>query len=258
MTKVNIGVISALLVAGVTTPLILDHQARTRLRLENQSLLSQLQEQAALREENERLSERLALLFAKPLKAPQEQSELMKLRSEVTMLRRETLEQKAELDSKAKSSAGAARNDQADTNQDPVDMKFGPGAGLRMRNGKTWGLVLEQYVLENQHLPINLAQMTNLILGVRLFGDMKNLTALIDHFELIDNVPANSTSNPSHPAIVMREKEPWQTLDGNWAKTYVFADGSTLIHTEPDANFEKWEATQVSPVPGKLETDPTQ
>jgi hypothetical protein len=101
MTKMKTGIAAALLVAGVTAPLVLEHQARTRFRVENQSLMNQLQEQAVLREENEELSKRLASLSAKPL-GEQEHTELMKLRGEVTMLRKENRDQKTALASKPK------------------------------------------------------------------------------------------------------------------------------------------------------------
>jgi hypothetical protein len=35
-----------------------------------------------------------------------------------------------------------------------------------------------------------------------------------------------------------------------YARTYVFADGHSEIHTTPDGNFEKWETEHTPPVQG--------
>ena len=68
MTKLKAGVVGALIVAGVVTPLVVQHQTQTRLREENQSLRQQVNQVAQLTAENERLSKLLA--DAKNLPAP--------------------------------------------------------------------------------------------------------------------------------------------------------------------------------------------
>lgn len=57
MTKSQAGIIGVIIVASVLTPLVIRHQARVRLRKENQSLRQQI---AQLKTDNERLSNHIA------------------------------------------------------------------------------------------------------------------------------------------------------------------------------------------------------
>jgi prepilin-type processing-associated H-X9-DG protein len=52
-------------------------------------------------------------------------------------------------------------------------------------------------------------------------------------------MPTNGTKNT---VIVLREKEAWQSVYGQWAKTYAFADGHSEIHVEADGDFNAFEA----------------
>jgi hypothetical protein len=65
MTKLKLGIISAVVVAGVATPLVIQHQAETKLREKNEILQQQNGQMARLTAENERLSRLLA-----PAKSP--------------------------------------------------------------------------------------------------------------------------------------------------------------------------------------------
>jgi RNA polymerase sigma factor (sigma-70 family) len=94
MTKVKLGIIGAMVVAGVATPVVIQHQSQTALR-EKEAVVRQQTEQLAQREkqlteltaQNGRLSNLVAQAgAAQPLPAEQ-QNELLKLRAEVTRLR---------------------------------------------------------------------------------------------------------------------------------------------------------------------------
>jgi len=60
MTKLKAGIVGAIVVAGVMTPLVVQHQTQVRLREENQSLRQQVKQATQLAAENERLSKLLA------------------------------------------------------------------------------------------------------------------------------------------------------------------------------------------------------
>ena len=66
MTKLKAGIIGAIVVASVATPLVIQHQAAVRLREENQSLRQQVNRLAQLTAENERLSHLLARSRSSP------------------------------------------------------------------------------------------------------------------------------------------------------------------------------------------------
>jgi hypothetical protein len=84
MTKLKVGVASALVVAGVAAPLALQQQSQTRLREENSSLRLQL---GRIEQENQRLSNpSVQATRGQPLSEDQF-LELMRLRGEVGLLR---------------------------------------------------------------------------------------------------------------------------------------------------------------------------
>ena len=84
MTKLKIG-LGVLVVAGATTALIVQHQAREELRITNEALTQQI---VQLKADNESLST-LAAQAKPPASPPSEQlEELLRLRGEVGMLRK--------------------------------------------------------------------------------------------------------------------------------------------------------------------------
>jgi RNA polymerase sigma factor (sigma-70 family) len=66
MTKLKAGIIGAVIVASVLTPLVIQHQAQVKLREENQSLRQQVDRLAQLTAGNERLSHLLARSRSSP------------------------------------------------------------------------------------------------------------------------------------------------------------------------------------------------
>ena len=92
MTKVKLGIIAALVVAGAATPLIVAHQTQVAaLREENHSLKQEqedlTQQMAPLAAENARLSNLLAKVNVSALAQDNHSNELLRLRGEVARLR---------------------------------------------------------------------------------------------------------------------------------------------------------------------------
>jgi RNA polymerase sigma factor (sigma-70 family) len=94
MTKLQIGVAGAILIAGVATPLVLQHRSlsrmreeNNRMREENQSLHQQASQMAQLAAENQRLSNLLARAGSSQSPDQDQLRELLRLRGETTRLR---------------------------------------------------------------------------------------------------------------------------------------------------------------------------
>src|ERR1035438_6344836 len=85
MAKLKIGLVSAIVVASVVTPLVLQHQAHARLREQNDSLLQQQSHLAALQADNERL----ANLAAAASLSSNQPEELQRLRAEAAALQQQ-------------------------------------------------------------------------------------------------------------------------------------------------------------------------
>ena len=86
MTKLKAGIVSTLVVAGVATPLVMQHQAQVNLHDENQSLRQRVDQLAQLAAENERLSNLVAQAIAARALSNDQLSELMRLRNEAAQL----------------------------------------------------------------------------------------------------------------------------------------------------------------------------
>src|SRR5437660_495473 len=91
-TKLKTGVISAIVVASVATPLLVQHQAQARLREQDQALRQRTDQLAKFQPENEQLSKLLPAAKSSRPPSNDQLSELMRLRGEVGRLRRDVQE----------------------------------------------------------------------------------------------------------------------------------------------------------------------
>jgi hypothetical protein len=89
-TKLKTAAVAALILAGAGTPLVIQHQTVNKLRGENQALTEQREENAALREENQRIADLLSKSKSASARPQSEFLELMRLRGEVGLLRKES------------------------------------------------------------------------------------------------------------------------------------------------------------------------
>ena len=70
-----------------------------------------------------------------------------------------------------------------------------------------------------------------------------------DEFEIVFQGSLRELTNlPLQAVAVAREKEPWPTPGGKWARIYVMADGLPLV-VESDDDFQVWESESVIPRP---------
>jgi RNA polymerase sigma factor (sigma-70 family) len=87
MSKLKLGIISAIALAIVATPLIIQYQTLAKLREENAAFRQKAAENAQLLAENQKLSTELGEANSSPRLAGGQLAELMRLRQEVTTLR---------------------------------------------------------------------------------------------------------------------------------------------------------------------------
>ncbi len=92
MSKLKVCAVSALVVAGVASPLVLQHQTVTRLREENGALQEQARKANVLRGDNEKLSGQLSDARQSQSLTKAQLTELLRLRGEVGPLRRDSQE----------------------------------------------------------------------------------------------------------------------------------------------------------------------
>jgi uncharacterized protein (TIGR03435 family) len=90
MSKFKIAIVSAIAVAALAAPVVIQHQSLAKLREENQALLRQAAQLAPLQEDHQRLSNLVVQASTGPAPAEKQVRELARLRGEVGMLRQQT------------------------------------------------------------------------------------------------------------------------------------------------------------------------
>jgi hypothetical protein len=91
-TKLKLGIVGAVVAAGITASLLIQQSARIQLRAEDALLQQQADEMTELQAENERLSNRIAQAQSSPSLTTEQHHELLRLRNEVGGLRRAGME----------------------------------------------------------------------------------------------------------------------------------------------------------------------
>ena len=229
MTKLKIGIVSAVVVASVVTPLVLQHQARARLREQEDSLRQQQSQMTTVMEENKRLSN----LAASSALSSNQPEELQRLRAEAGALQRQTSMVARLREENRGLQASVARP------QTPLEMQ--EEAIARMEFGKHWMLALMLYAQKHEdQFPTDFGQAKDFL--PEQAKAETNVTT--DQFEIVYQGKWTDVKKPAD-TIVLREKQARQMPYGNWTRAYGFADGHSEIHSAADGNFEPWEKERI-------------
>jgi len=233
MTKLKIA-LGAIVVAGVATAVLLEHQALTRLRQQNLALqqqVEQLTRQAAERQ----LRARLNAPAGKPAPLRDRQlGELNRLRGELSALPRQT-SQIASLQAENTQLRAATGEP-----EDQAEAEFKEQTIERMNHQKQWLLSFHMYANDhNDQFPATFEQAAG----------AQHTESLLDfatnNFEIAYQGAVKGLTNPGE-TIVFREKQARRSPKGDWIKVYGFADGHVETHAEPDGNFEAWEKQHIA------------
>jgi RNA polymerase sigma factor (sigma-70 family) len=229
MAKLKIGIVSAVVVASVVTPLVLQHQARARLREQDDSLRQQQSQVATLQAENERLSN-LASSGSPTSNHPEE---LQRLRSEAAALQRQTSVVARLREENRRLKASAAKPS--------TPLQTQEEAMTSMSHSRSWTMAFMMYAADHEdQVPPNFEQASAFLDR----KDQAEVEMAVDQFEIVYKGKLREIKNPSK-TVVLREKQARQIAGGKWAKVYGFADGHSEIHKEADGNFDAWEKEHI-------------
>jgi RNA polymerase sigma factor (sigma-70 family) len=219
MTKLKLG-ISALVVAGAATALVVQHQTQIKLRAKNEALTQQL---AQLKTDNESLSSRLATAGNSKSLPDEQLNELLRLRGEIGVLRRQTNElEKMQGENQASAADLYKRHKRV---SDEMQQVAGMMRPLAYFNNGQYPTNVDQFYDEVKHQEIQLPEK----FGKIQFGDFEFVgTKMVDE-------------NNITRVIVLRERVPYQTPDGKWERAYAFAAGNVAMQTSDDGNFDAFE-----------------
>ena len=227
MIRNKLGIISALAVAGLTIALVIQHNLLVRSREENRALRQQVegldQELASQKEQSSKAGS-----GADQPASPEQLRELLRLRGEVGVLKR----QLAEAATRGKNPPAS----QTESQDSPEDLQR-QLAMAKLNYPKQWMLAFILFAERNQwQCPSSFEQAAS-FLPDRARGET-NLTP--DQFEIVYQGSLNDLTNRGG-TIVIREKEAWQSPDGGWLRAYGFADGHSELHKAVDGDFGPWE-----------------
>jgi RNA polymerase sigma factor (sigma-70 family) len=229
-TKAKTAIISAVVVASLVTPLVLQQQAQTLLRRQDEVWRQQAGQLAKLKTENERL----AGLAANSSLSREQSNDLQRLRAEIGPLQQQSNDV-ARLRQENRRLQASLKKPMT-----PVQIK----EQMIARAGYSRDLIIAsfQYATNNQgQFPTSLDQAAA-FLPEKARAQTRLTT---DDLEIVYRGSPDSLPNPTN-TIVIREKQAWQSNPaanpkGNWMKYYAFGDGSVRLHQEPDNNFEEYE-----------------
>jgi hypothetical protein len=247
LKKIRIGAVAVVLFA-VAAVIIRQHQRADHLGKEIAILRDQAERTAFLQEENQRLAEQLE---AATERTQADARELARLRGQASTMRQteqENVRLKAERESSTKEPT------QTEKEEAPYDRLFGAGSNMRMSHAMRWGYALISYASEHQgQFPSSFEEALSFLGPDDVTPDEKAQTALTaDQYEMLyHGRRENMTNPPPEGAIIIRGKQPWQTSEGKWARTYIYGNGFGTIHSEPDGNFEKWESVRIPKTSGQ-------
>ena len=242
MASTKFKIAGAVVVVAMAVAIVLQFQYNKRLEQDNQTLREQLIPLDQLRADNERLTK---MQNSADQSADQKKvSELLRLRGEVTGLKRQ-LAEAAKLREQDKRALPKPNENVKEATPEPLD----PAQQLaisKMNYGKQWMLAFIMYSSEHQgQFPASFDQAASFFQNSNT--DTNRTPAELQIMYL------GSLSTITNPAstIVIRGQQPWQTPDGGWVNDYSFADGHVEIHRENDGNFETWEKQHVQLPPAQ-------
>ena len=197
-----------------------------------------------LQADNESLSNRLTATGDGKSLSDEQMNELLKLRGEVGMLRKQVNEFQKSEQNRARMEREAAAKSEVEFA--PAKLQFEANETKSVNDIKRIGMAFYLFAGDHQNqFPTNINEV-----DLSYFGSTNLIEFAQDQVELVNVNISNLKTYPQ--AILMRERTARQDSDGKWRRIYCLADGSVQTATSYDGNFDAWEkANTFSPPPNQ-------
>jgi hypothetical protein len=235
-------------------------QRRNQAKLSENDAIVQRQDNrlAELAAENQRLSNLLVQTKSKSATAEDRTGELAQLRAKVEALRQQT-NQVAKQVAENRRLAGVQFFSQGDfdllehNKETAISFGGGPRAAGKLNDARAITAALRKYADQYQGVfPLNLDQAAAYLPQALEPDSPPSANAPLtgtNYFEIVYRGSQNDLTNiPLRRVALIRERQPWMTPDGKWARAYGFADGAAEM-VESDDNFQSWDAQHIIPPP---------
>ncbi len=236
--KIKAGMIGGIIGVSAVTSLVLQNRMNAQARHTEAALQQTKVQFAQAQTENQRLTQL-------PRQQLNNLEALGKLRDEVAALRSQAAGIAQLQDQRQQ---WVARLNLARQRPDP-NVWQPPGlleeAADKTRYAKDLGLTVLGYAADHQmRMPATLDQVASLF---KQTNNQTNFT--LGQFELVYHGTRSALTNYAHwgQILLLREKQPWKTANGHWAKVYVRCDASGVALSAVDGNFEDWERRHIAP-----------
>jgi len=135
--------------------------------------------------------------------------------------------------------------------EDPAEAEFKAQKEERMRQVKQGGLAFQMYANDHTNrFPAAFEAVADYLPQ----GNLEFLTNNLDILYQGDVVTGNSATN----TLLFRDRQTLRSPGSPWVRIYGFADGSAEAHTEPDAaHFDAWEAAHIAAAAPGANASPT-
>ncbi len=236
-------IVAAAIMAALATFIVILFQNNSRMNDEIQRLHSQLLDLEKLRAENARLA-KTQITTNEPGLAPDQMSELLRLRGQVGSLKRQ-LTEAAKPEARSPSSATSTAADSIDPEKQTALIKQQSMA--KASYAVKWMSAFVQYAEDHDgQFPKSFDQAVE-------FLEEKGMSATLlatNQFEIVYQGSRREATDPGD-TIVLRETQATQLPDGTWVKIYGLLIGNGLVIKMPDGNFGPWELARMQKPPGQ-------
>lgn len=256
MKKSNFILLVAIAAAAMMISFLVQRHADAALRQNDNSLRQQQNKIDQATDENQRLTNLAAQAAHTNNHAADYSAELAHLQSRATALRSQENQLSNHLWN-SRVSAGArllASEDYNLTNHSEVIAAImrGPRSkDSKLNDARAITAAMQHYADDHQGaFPSSLDQVTSYLPRTldETPGSWENApVSATNDFEIVYQGGTDELSNiPLRRIALIRERQPWLTPDGKWARTYGFADGEIQIVTSDDT-FQSWDALHIVP-----------
>jgi RNA polymerase sigma factor (sigma-70 family) len=248
-TQLKTGLAAIAVIAGLSVPIVVQNHAIADLQAKNADLSAQLPQIAKLEGDNARLHGQMAdsaELGALRL----EHAELLRLRGEIDQLKAGNLQLAKNAEQATKKLETQIQKEEVEAAKEAEKV-----SAIAKMNCLKW-LSMAAIVHAQSHdgaLPTSMVEIEQ---ALRTDSQGEASTTLkeiasergirSDQFEVMPIGKIGDLKDPSK-VVLLRERQPWQTYKGRWARSYGFVDGhSEVVSRDRPEEFQSFEAQRAA------------